>query len=195
MKLNKPLIEKKLETKLSYSKFCANDIFYSNEKKPKVLFSLGSNVGDRINNINVAVELLSEVCFIEKKNISSFYETEPFGNKEQNYFINIALIAKTDLSPENLLFICKTIEFELGRKQAPHWTERPIDIDILLFDNIILDIEKLIIPHKFLHLRKFVLVPATEIAANFVHPILNKNIAQLNDLCQDTSNVTKQIFD
>jgi 2-amino-4-hydroxy-6-hydroxymethyldihydropteridine diphosphokinase len=161
-------------------------------KKNKVLLSLGSNVGDRIDNINAAVELLSEVCFIEKKNVSSFYETEPFGNRNQNYFINIAVIAETDLSPENLLFICKTIEFELGRKHAPLWAERPIDIDVLLFNNIILNIEKFTIPHKFLHLRKFVLVPATEIARNFIHPILNKSIAQLNDLCQDTSNVIKQ---
>jgi hypothetical protein len=66
------LIEKKLETKLSYSKFCVNDIFYYNEKKSKVLFSLGSNVGDRINNINLAVELLSEVCLIEKKKFLHF---------------------------------------------------------------------------------------------------------------------------
>ena len=165
---------------------------YSTENYSTVLFSLGSNMGNRTENILKAIEFLSFECEIEEQNISSFYETEPFycekfpiEKSEQNWFLNIALIAKTELSPTNLLFYCKTIEFVLGRKSAVVWSERPIDIDILLFDDLILDTQFLQIPHKFMLDRKFVLLPCSEIAGDFIHPIANKKISELYLQCND----------
>ena len=149
----------------------------------KILLSLGSNIGNRFENINNAIKLISEICKVQK--ISSFYETEPFGNVNQPWFINIVAIIETDLSAEILLFLFKTIEFEIGRRKTEMWTERIIDIDILLYDDILRELENLTIPHKFLHQRKFVLIPAFEIAEDFVHPLFNKSIRELNEECKD----------
>jgi len=156
-----------------------------------VLLSLGSNLGNRIENIQNAIELLSAECTIEKQNISSYYETEPFGNAEQDWFINIALLVKTKLSPTNLLYFCKSIELALGRRPAPTWTARVIDIDILLFDNLIINTPFLQIPHKYMTERKFVLVPCAEIAGDIIHPITNKKISELNLNCKDKCVVQK----
>jgi 2-amino-4-hydroxy-6-hydroxymethyldihydropteridine diphosphokinase len=160
----------------------------------KVLFSIGSNVGDKINNIITAVNLLSTVCEIEKKNISSFYETEPYGYQNQDWFMNIALVGTTDLPPESLLFICKSIEFLLGRKKQKRWSERVIDIDILLYDDLIVDAVRLKIPHPHMHKRRFVLVPAAEIGSDIIHPKNGKNISELLDECVDFFTVTKAIL-
>ena len=155
------------------------------QNKAKVLFSIGSNLGDRIENILEAIELLSIECTVAKQNISSFYETEPFGNPAQNWFINIALLAETELSPPNLLFFCKSIEFALGRRAAPVWTERLLDIDILLFDDLVIATSFLQIPHKYMCERKFVLEPCAEIAGDIIHPLANKKISELNLHCND----------
>ena len=161
------------------------------QNKSTVLFSIGSNLGNRIENILKAIKLLSIECSTDKNNISSYYETEPFGNSNQDWFINIALLAETELSPTNLLFFCKTIEFILGRKSAPIWSERIIDIDILLFDDLILDTPFLQIPHKHMLDRKFVLMPCAEIAGCIIHPIANKKISDLNLHCEDKCVVRK----
>ena len=143
----------------------------------EIILSVGSNLGDRKKNIDDAISLLSNTCNILK--CSEIFETEPFGNKDQSWFLNLVLIVNTRLSPGNLLFVCKTIENKLGRTDAPRWSERIIDIDILMYNDLILNTPQLIIPHKYLHLRNFVLIPLNDIAPNITHPILKKTISQL----------------
>lgn len=150
----------------------------------RVFLSLGSNLGDRLANIQQAVSLLGMSDKINIIKTSSFYETEPWGNKNQPWFLNAALALDTEYSPEDLLFVCQNIEHQLGRirNEKDKWSERAIDIDILMYDDKILSIgEKLTIPHPFMHARAFVLVPMLEVKADLIHPVFNKTISELYD--------------
>lgn len=153
--------------------------------------SLGSNKGDRLSVIQQAVNFLSADNSIEIAAASSFYETEPWGKKNQNWFVNAVIAVRTELSPVELLRVCQDIEARLGRKRESeeHWGERPIDIDILFYDNLIFSNEILTIPHKFVHMRAFALVPMLEIKANYVHPVLNKTISELHEELEDPEDV------
>ncbi|HIS53856.1 TPA: 2-amino-4-hydroxy-6-hydroxymethyldihydropteridine diphosphokinase [Candidatus Galligastranaerophilus gallistercoris] len=153
--------------------------------------SLGSNKGDRLSVIQQAVNFLSADNSIEIAAASSFYETEPWGKKNQNWFVNAVIAVRTELSPVELLRVCQDIEARLGRKRESeeHWGERPIDIDILFYDNLIFSNEILTIPHKFVHKRAFALVPMLEIKANYVHPVLNKTISELHEELEDPEDV------
>lgn len=153
--------------------------------------SLGSNKGDRLSVIQQAVNFLSADNSIEIAAASSFYETEPWGKKNQNWFVNAVIAVRTELSPVELLRVCQNIEARLGRKRESeeHWGERPIDIDILFYDNLIFSNEILTIPHKFVHKRAFALVPMLEIKANYVHPVLNKTISELHEELEDPEDV------
>ena len=153
----------------------------------QVILSIGSNLGNKKKNIENAISLLHNDYDISILKISNFYETEPFGYKEQNWFLNIVLIANTKLDPYNLLMICKKIETDLGRKPSLQWSERIIDIDILMYSDLILNTTQLTIPHKYLHLRNFVLIPLNSIATNTIHPVFNKTISQLLIECPDRS--------
>ena len=152
---------------------------------------LGSNMGNRFQLINQAVNLfnLSEDTKIVRT--SAIYETEPWGVKEQNWFLNIAVEIKTNLSPEHLLMRCQKIEELLGldRTKKKHWGERPIDIDILFYDNKIIEKDFLNIPHPYLHKRAFVLVPLLEIIPDYVHPKLEKTISELYDELEEVEEV------
>ena len=150
----------------------------------RVFLSLGSNIGDRLSNIQQAVSSLSINSRINVLKTSSFYETEPWGNKEQPWFLNAAIALDTDMSPVELLEYCQNIENQLGRlrKEGEKWGERAIDIDILMYDDkIISNAPTLIIPHPLLHLRAFVLVPMLEVKADLVHPVFKKTISDLYD--------------
>lgn len=153
--------------------------------------SLGSNKGDRLSVIQQAVNFLSADNSVEIAAASSFYETEPWGKKNQNWFVNAVIAVRTELSPVELLRVCQDIEAKLGRnrKLEEHWGERPIDIDILFYDNLIFSNEILSIPHKFVHKRAFALVPMLEIKANYVHPVLNKTISELHEELEDPEDV------
>ena len=153
--------------------------------------SLGSNKGDRLSVIQQAVNFLSADNSIEIAAASSFYEAEPWGKKNQNWFVNAVIAVRTELSPVELLRVCQDIEARLGRKRESeeHWGERPIDIDILFYDNLIFSNEILTIPHKFVHMRAFALVPMLEIKANYVHPVLNKTISELHEELEDPEDV------
>lgn len=159
--------------------------------KNKVILSLGSNLGSREENISKAIELLCRTGALTLLKKSSFYKTEPYGITNQNWFVNMALTGLTELSPEVLLYFCKTIELLVGRKKRERWTEREIDIDILFYDNIILESEKLTIPHPEVHLRNFVLEPLAEIEADFIHPVLHKTILEIKQSSKDNSKVFK----
>ena len=149
-----------------------------------VYLSLGSNSGDRIGFVQQATSLIGACEGLEIIRTSSFYETEPWGMDSKNWFVNAVVEIKSKLSPQKLLEECQRIEKQLGRKQSSgDYQDRTIDIDILFYNKDILNDENLIIPHKFVHLRAFTLVPLLELIPNFEHPILHKTITELhNDL-------------
>lgn len=159
------------------------------QNKVFFILSIGANIGDRIGNIKKSIEMLSKIAGTEISSISSYYETEPVGFKEQPWFINIAVSGYTTLSPLDFFNYCKSIERAIGRRQRPKWHEREIDIDILFFGNQLIDSSTLQIPHKGILERRFVLVAAAEIHPEFVHPIFNKTILELLENCTDNSSV------
>ncbi len=142
----------------------------------RIYLSLGSNLNDRLVNIDEAISLLSEKITLGK--ISSVYETEPQDMVSDNRFLNMVICGKTSLSPNELLdFIC-AIETKMGRTRTDKskYLDRIIDIDILFFNDIVVEDLNLTIPHKRLHERLFVLAPMAEIAPSFLHPVFGKKI-------------------
>ena len=142
-----------------------------------VYLGLGSNMGDRRNNLNRARDYLSQRLRVEK--VSSVYETEPVGNIEQPRFLNLVCEVYTNLAPMELLSLAKGIEQKLGRVPGKSDEPRPIDIDILFYDDQIIETPELVIPHPGLTERAFVLVPLAEIAPELVHPVNGKTIKEL----------------
>jgi len=142
-----------------------------------VYLSLGSNLGDRKKNIASALKMLGQEAQILK--VSSLYETEPVGYKDQPWFLNCVCSIETDLSPQALLKFVKATERKMGRKPTRCFGPRLIDIDILLYDDLILDSPDLTIPHPRLEERAFVLLPLREIASQLVHPLLGANVEEL----------------
>ena len=126
--------------------------------------SLGSNVGDRLAYLTQATKLLDEHSDITVVKISSVYETAAWGFEDQDDFYNIALEIETNLSPKCLLEVCQAIEDKLERTREIHWGPRTLDIDILLYEGIELEDERLTIPHKYLLERPFITIPLAEIA-------------------------------
>lgn len=141
---------------------------------------LGSNMGDREIIINRAIELIqSRIGFVFIS--SSLYETAAWGKTDQAPFVNQAIGVKTTLKPILVLEQALQIEQELGRVRIEKWGERLIDIDILLYEQQVVDIkDRLQIPHPLMQDRKFVLEPLAEIAANYIHPVLNQSISNLS---------------
>lgn len=150
-----------------------------------VYLSLGSNKGDRIGYVQQATSLLSAVDGINIIRTSAFYETEPWNMVSDTWFVNAVIEVKTTLLPETLISECQRIEKQLGRTRSNEdaYDDRTIDIDVLFYNKDIINKENLTIPHKYVHLRAFTLVPMLELAADFVHPVLHKTISELhNDL-------------
>lgn len=166
------------------------DVFYLCTMNTAYLI-LGSNVGDRRKNLDSAAQLIEELAGNIKKR-SKIYVTAAWGNTNQPDFLNQALLIETPLEAMKLLKTLLTIEQRLGRvRNTLKWAERTIDIDILFYNNDIIDIADLKIPHPFMQERKFVLIPLSEIAASYVHPKLKKSILQLLSECSDNLETAK----
>lgn len=148
-----------------------------------VYLSLGSNKDDRIGYVQQASSQLGALDGIEIIRTSAFYETEPWNMKSDNWFVNAVVELKTTLTPRQLLEQCQRIEKQLGRKPAQPgvYEDRTIDIDILFYKKEIINEPDLTIPHKYLHLRAFTLVPLLELIPDFEHPVLHKTISELHE--------------
>ena len=157
-----------------------------------VLLSLGSNIGDKRFNIENAAELLQKAEIMLDIKLSTLYLTEPLGVRNQPTFLNAALIGKTEFEPCVLLEFCKTLEYFHNRKKKERWAARELDIDIIFFGDCVKKEKVIEIPHPRMHERRFVLVPAAEIAPNLIHPIYKKSIKKLLQECKDHSFVIAQ---
>jgi 2-amino-4-hydroxy-6-hydroxymethyldihydropteridine diphosphokinase len=142
-----------------------------------VFLGLGSNLGERAQYLATAMSKISSFAIVERK--SRIYETEPWGLKEQPNFLNQVVEIKTAIEPGKLLSELKKIEKQMGRKKIVRFGPRVIDLDILFYDDLILQTERLTIPHPSLAQRAFVLVPLDEIAPELVHPVEKKTIHEL----------------
>ncbi len=158
-------------------------------KLHQIFLGLGSNLGNREENLSTAqrliVEKVGKIC-----SKSSIYETAAWGITEQNAFLNQVLEVETCFSPSAALHLVLRIEKDMGRIREIKWGERSIDIDVLYYENEVISTENLAIPHPFIQERKFVLVPLCEIAPAFIHPKLNQTNLELLEKCQDLGEIT-----
>ena len=150
--------------------------------------SIGSNLGDRPEYIREAIGKIRQSKDIEICKASSVYETEPVeyrvkdhgsGLNEQHWFLNMVLELKTAIAPLNLLELLLSIENQMGRERYQRWGPRNIDLDILLYDDLVINSDKLTLPHPRMHQRRFVLVPLAEIASEVVLPYWKKSVEKL----------------
>lgn len=157
----------------------------------ELFLSLGSNLNDRLQNLNSAKFHLEEV-FGKSITESSVYETEPWGYKDKFLYYNQVLLFKTDMDPLPILEIITNIEKKMGRtRNSAGYESRIIDIDILFYNNLIIDIPELKIPHPGIHLRKFTLIPLDEIASEYIHPLLKISVNEMLLKCSDDLKVQK----
>lgn len=155
----------------------------------QVFLLIGGNLGERVQNLSAAKEKIgAHVGEIEV--LSQIYETEPWGFNDAQYFLNQLLIVHTELSAEALLDEIQKVELDLGReRKTEQMGSRTMDIDILFYDDLIIETNELTIPHPRLHLRQFALVPLNEIAQSMIHPQLGKSMEKLMLECEDKQEV------
>ena len=146
-------------------------------KQHIIFLGLGSNVGNKKQNLEKAIKKMGEK--ISMISVSKFYETEPWGYKDQDKFLNVAVSGKTKLTPMQLLNFVEQIEKEIGRIKRFKWGPREIDVDILFYDDFIYKNKFITIPHPFIQEREFVLKPLMDLDPNFVHPVFKKTVRQL----------------
>lgn len=145
----------------------------------RVFISIGSNAGDRLRNCRLAVGRLSETGLLRVVKRSSLYLTRPWGRPGQREFVNCAVEVKTALRPEELLELLNAMEKSMGRSPGPRWGPRVIDLDIIFYGAHIKDGRCLKIPHPNAHHRAFVMLPLSEIAPEFMHPLLGKKLSDI----------------
>ncbi len=152
--------------------------------------SLGTNLGNKLENLKNALQKLKEIGSVT--HISSIYQTPPWGFNSDDFY-NISICLKTNLTAFNLLDKLLFIEKELGRKRngSKGYQARPLDIDIIFFNDEIINTENLILPHPRMEDRKFVLIPTIEIVSNFIHPVYQKTLETLLEITKDDSEIAK----
>ena len=158
---------------------------------PAALIAIGSNLGTPKKNCIEAIDIISSSPGIKIISKSSFYQTAPVGNTEQDWFINSVIKISTQLNPDILLAVLLEIESKMGRIRKEKWGPRIIDLDLLFYDNLIIKQKDLTLPHPEIQKRNFVLQPLNEIEENFIHPSLNKSINTLLKESKDNSVVKK----
>ena len=142
-----------------------------------VYIALGTNLGERLANLRAAItSMLPAVAVLAESHI---YETPPWGYEDQPAFLNMVVKAQTDLEPDGLLKYLKQVEVQLGREKSVRWGPRLIDLDILFYEDLVIDTPPLVIPHPRLQERAFVLVPLADIAPGFTHPVFGRSVKEL----------------
>lgn len=153
-----------------------------------IFLGLGSNLGDRKLNLKKSITLLnSRVGRILNK--SRIYESEPWGLKEQSHFLNQVIEIESQIEPIDLLNICKNIELDMGRKTEIRWGKRVIDIDILYYKSRVINNKNLVVPHKLMHERNFVMIPLNDLNEYHQHPILKRSNKEILNNCIDSCKV------
>lgn len=142
-----------------------------------VFLALGTNLGERAHNLRHAIEALPPAVRLQRQ--SPIYETPPWGFTDQPDFLNMVIEGETDLSPLALLHFIKDLERRLGRQPSVRYGPRLIDLDILFYDDLVLETSELVIPHPRLHERAFVLVPLADLAPDLIHPRLQRSVRDL----------------
>jgi len=153
-----------------------------------IVLSLGSNIGDRIENFATALTLLEERG-VKTSKASSYYESEPVGFTDQDRFLNQVVTVETDLTPQELLATCLAVEEKMGRVRVVKNGPRLIDIDVLFYRDEILSEETLLLPHPRIGDRRFVLEPLAEILPDALHPVMNESITEMLQNCEDDHSV------
>lgn len=143
--------------------------------------AIGSNLGDKVDNVKKAASLVADGVKATLVAMSSLYETEPWGIKEQPAFVNAVMEVETVLSPTELLAHTSAVEAKMGRQRELRWGPRTIDLDIIFYDGLVTEESALTIPHPRAHERAFVMVPLAEIAPDLKHPVLGKKAAEIAD--------------
>jgi 2-amino-4-hydroxy-6-hydroxymethyldihydropteridine diphosphokinase len=157
----------------------------------RIFIGLGSNLGDRAAYLHRALSELSELHQTTVKKLSSVYETEPVGVKDQPKFLNMVAELDSMLRPDDLVRELKEIEHRVGRTLREHWGPREIDLDLLYYGGEMLNETALQVPHPEISNRRFVLVPLKEIAAEFQDPLRHLSVEDLLQRCSDTSSVRR----
>lgn len=157
-----------------------------------VYISMGSNLGDRVEMLRRGLDELDRLGDTQVVRLSSIYDTEPLGEVDQPRFLNAVVMIETELEPEVLLWNLLLIERRLGRVRTRRWGPRPLDLDILLYGDQVIDQPWLTVPHPLLHERAFVLVPLAELAPDLVHPELGIKVAELRDRLRGQNGVRRR---
>ena len=161
------------------------------EKQVPVFISIGSNMGDKYNNCLKGIELLNQLDQTTVAEVSPFYQTDPVDFIDQDWFVNGMVKITTSFSPVNLMAALKGIEQALGQfEKSVRFGPRLIDLDIVFYDNLVINQETVTLPHPRMHIRRFVLKPLCDIDAGIMHPVLKQTVQNLLDeLKEDEQNI------
>ena len=147
---------------------------------------VGSNLGDKLDNCRKAIDRVGEISGCRLTGQSDFFRTSPVGVEGHDWYVNAVFSIEADMTAHQLLKSLLAIEEDLGRKRNKKWDPRTIDLDILLYGQMVMDEKELTIPHPYMHLRKFVLLPMSQLRPDLVHPVRGKTIVELlGDLAED----------
>ncbi|MBT0810941.1 2-amino-4-hydroxy-6-hydroxymethyldihydropteridine diphosphokinase [Litoribacter ruber] len=155
----------------------------------QVVLLLGGNIGDRLKYLSRANSEIQKVFSIKK--LSAVYKTAPWGTDSQQAYLNQAMVVDTDMPAQEVLEVILGIEQKLDRVREQKWGDRTMDIDLIYYEDLVIQSENLTIPHPLMQDRRFVLIPLVEILPDFVHPVFGKSTRKLLEECLDRSEVSQ----